>query len=78
MQRCKRKFTLHNVSGDRVGLLVSHASQMRWLFVGEALVLRKEQRVLEFLVFSYLGCAFLKTLNSELQGSVATELSVRV
>jgi hypothetical protein len=27
-----------------------YASQMRWLFVGEALVLRKEQRILAFLV----------------------------
>jgi hypothetical protein len=29
-----------------------YASQMRWLFVGVALVLRKEQRILVFLVFT--------------------------
>ena len=69
MQRCKRKFTLHNVSGDRVGLLVSHASQMRWLFVGEALVLRKEQRVLEFLVFPILAVLFSKPKTQNFKGA---------
>ena len=38
-------------------------SQMRWLFVGEALVLRKEQRILAFLVLNPPGIAFLCTLN---------------
>ena len=31
-------------------VVLSHASQMRWLFVGEALVLRKVRRILAFLV----------------------------
>ena len=31
------------------------ASQMRWLFVGEALVLRKEQRVLVWLYCAIFG-----------------------
>jgi hypothetical protein len=32
-----------------------YASQMRWLFVGEALVLRKDQRILVFLVLKSLA-----------------------
>ena len=31
-------------------LVENNTSQMRWLFVGEALVLRKEQRILVFIV----------------------------
>ena len=30
---------------------------MRWLFVGEALVLRKEQRILVFIVLIHAGSA---------------------